>query len=107
MDHYNEVHVGLRPFICDGKYLYHYSIYITILTFMSVCPYGIRHPGPHFWVSAIKLQDVSDKTCFICVKDEKYAFLSHHCVHEVSRSWAVYIMLLGEAKPSYVDWNPL
>ena len=56
MDHYNEVHVGLRPFICDGKYLYHYSIYITILTFMSVCPYGIRHPGPqNHKMSVIKL----------------------------------------------------
>ena len=55
-------------------------MYTTISTLMSVCPYTvvvvilpsrpITHPFP-----AIVSQAVIDKSCLVCVKGEKYAFL--------------------------------
>ena len=52
-----------------------YQIYLTISTFTFVRPYAIP-PGPiTLPIPAVVSQDVTTKSCFLCVKSEKFAFL--------------------------------
>ena len=74
------------------------EIYIIILTFTSICPLCVGVSPFQFMQLS---QNTTNKSWFIFVKGEKYEFL----VHEGRRSWATYITLLGELKPSYVYQN--
>ena len=54
------------------------SIYITISTFTSVRPYGVRRPSPsrrptsEFPIPVGVWESVANKSCLVCVKSEKY-----------------------------------
>ena len=51
------------------------TIYITISTFTSVRPYNARCPVPSYLtIPAVTSQNVTNKSCLVCVKIEKYVF---------------------------------
>ena len=58
-----------------------FKTYITILTFMSVPPYGVRRclvlsstiPS-HFTITAVGSQNITNKSCLVCVNSENYPF---------------------------------
>ena len=51
------------------------TIYITISTFKSVCPSACLSVGKtyEFPIPAVASQNVTNKSCFVCVMSEKYA----------------------------------
>ena len=51
------------------------KIYINISTFMSVRPYGVGFSLP---IPAIISQNVTNKSCLVCIKSEKYMYILGH-----------------------------
>ena len=91
---------------CTVKYFLKFQvkgIFITISTFTSVHP-SVRPSVPSHHTS--DSCSCITKYSLVCVKSEKYAFLTFlrpTGVHEARKSWATYITVFRKAKPSYID----